>query len=99
MDYLSFYAMCLQSILPDAGLHLCLINVTDGGWDEDGCEIVGKELSHGADPWWGHEEEKEHWLGSALGTCLFLQSQNHRIIKKDFQGHQAQPSTKHHHAH
>lgn len=50
MDYLSFYAMFLQSILPVAGLHLCLINVTDGGWDEDGCERVCKELSHGADP-------------------------------------------------
>lgn len=45
MDYLYFYVMCLQSILPTAGLHLHLINVTDGGWDEDGCEC--EELSMG----------------------------------------------------
>lgn len=30
MDYLYFYATCLQSSLPVAGLHLHLINVTDG---------------------------------------------------------------------
>lgn len=49
MEYLYFYAMCLQNILPVAGLHLQLINVTDGR-DEDGCETVCKELSHGAEP-------------------------------------------------
>lgn len=52
MDYLSFYAMCLQSIPPIAGLHLHLLNVTHGGWDEDSCETVlgMSELSLGADP-------------------------------------------------
>lgn len=50
MHCLSFYAMCLQGILPIAGLHLHLINVTDGGWDEDGCETACKELGHRADP-------------------------------------------------
>lgn len=52
MDCLYFYAMCLQSIPPIAGLHLHLLNVTHGGWDEASCETVlgMSELSLGADP-------------------------------------------------